>query len=262
MTRRAALAVLAMLALVSAYEPDKVTDGPLNPNVRNLGAAGRQPPPDLGANSLRVRIAPSFSHNFFAIDFAPQPKDCLTPHGGTIDEVDRDEPRFCRDVLVTYALIARPGIKIKVATGRWTFHIPVADYRALAEGIDMRLDAWRGIPIVTDAKDGLQWITVNSDGTGVGVERARDGKIRSVANNDLDSQAPNNPAAFAKSEVQRLLLIYGPSGKVPRDGDWNIRDRGRLPNDPCLIAEFATPDPDGYGVGKDACAKALKARRP
>ncbi len=56
-------------------------------------------------------------------------------------------------------------------------------------------------------------------------------------------------------EVKRLLLIYGPSGKVPRDGDWNIRDRGPLPNDPRLIAEFATPDPDGYGVGKDACAK-------
>ncbi len=38
----------------------------------------------------------------------------------------------------------------------------------------------RGIPIVTDAKDGTQWITINSDGTDAGVERARDGRIRSV----------------------------------------------------------------------------------
>ena len=143
--RRAALAGLAMLALVGAYDPDKVKEGPLDPGARNIGASGGQPLPDLGANSLRVRITPSFSQNFYAIDFAPQPKDCLTPHGGTIDEVDKDEPRFCRDVLVTYALIARPGLTAKVATGRWTFHIPVADYRALVEGIDMRLDAWMTI---------------------------------------------------------------------------------------------------------------------
>ncbi len=92
--RRAALVGLAMLALIGAYDPDKVKEGPLDPGCGEISAHQGQPLPDLGANSLRVRITPSFSQNFYAIDFAPQPKDCLTPHGGMIDEVDKDEPRF------------------------------------------------------------------------------------------------------------------------------------------------------------------------
>lgn len=253
--RRAAVAGLAFFALIGAADPGAVVNEPLDSPVPVRGAGG------LGANGLRVRIAPSFSENHYAIDFAPQPRDCITPHGGTADEVAKVEQRFCRDVLVTYALVARPRVSWKVATGRWTFHIPVSDYRELVEGIDARLDKWRGMEEVTsiDPKTGETTLIIVSDGTSVGLERIRDGRVRSVVNNLRDRLVISNPASFAKSEVQRLLLIYGPSGKVPRDGDWNINSRSIYPDDPCAaINDFVVPDPDGYGVGNDPCARALR----
>lgn len=248
--RRAALAGLAMLALTGAYKPDSVVDGPLDPDpavVRDKMSL--QPLAALGGNGLRVQISPTFSHYAYAIDLAPQPSGCVTPHGGTAVEVERDAPRFCRDVMVTYVRLFRTSGQGGNRIERWVFHVPVADYRALAEGLDVRLDGWRG-------PAGLALI---ADGTYVGIERIRDGRIRSVGNNYWDALAPNNPATFAKSELQRLLLIYGPSGKVPRDADWTVNDRKGAPSDPCAIPDFAVPDHDGYGVGGDACARALKS---
>jgi hypothetical protein len=246
MMRRAALAGLAMLALTGANNPDAVSDGPLGDAPLRPGVLTLPPLSSVGANGLRIQIAPSFSQYYYAVDFAPQPMGCLTPHGGTLEEVKRDEPRFCTDVLVIYTLAARLPPQGK--GGRWVFHIPVVDYRGLLEGLDARLDGWHG-------PGGLALV---ADGTFVGVERVRNGKVRSAGNNYWDALAPNNPATFAKAEVQRLLLIYGPSGKVPRDADWNISDRKGLPFDPCAIPDFAVPDHDGYGVGGDACARALK----
>ncbi len=255
--RRAALAVLAWVALTGAYDPDKVADGPLE----SWPPFARLPPlADAGDNALRVRISPTFSYYGYVVDFAPQPRGCLTPYGGNADDIDRDAPRFCRDVLVTYRIARKGEGTSPDRSGTWTFHIPVTDYRALVEGVDPRLDRWKGVDNGPPRADGSVEIVIVSDGTSVGVERRKDGKVRSMSNNYGDDLAIGNPASFAKSQVQRLLLLYGPSGKVPRDADWNVNGRTDRPDDPCALPVFATPDPDGYGVGRDACAQALKRR--
>jgi hypothetical protein len=187
----------------------------------------------------------------------------VTPHGGLADAVERDSPRFCRDVQVTYALIRRGDVRGGAdQSGRWTFHIPVADYRALVEAVDGRLARWLGPNhLMHDPATGAQRIVIMADGTSTALERVRDGKVRSVGNNYDDGIAPHNPAAFARAEVQRLLLLFGPAGKVPRRDDWAVSGgRPSHSDDPCLTFDFAQPDPDGWGVGEDDCARVLKAR--
>ncbi|MBO9582148.1 MAG: hypothetical protein J7498_14755 [Sphingobium sp.] len=193
-------------------------------------------------------IEPSFSDFIYAVDYAPQPKDCLTPRGGTLSELEKVEHLFCRDVLVTYRMLAQEQYKGVGAPRQWTFHIPVEEWRAFAEGLDQRLDGWQG----------RKWSA--ADGTTAAVERIRDGRIRSVVNNIAEYEAPLNPAYFAQTETQRLLLLFGPSGIVPRTSNWTVRKDGD-PDWPCSSQQFATPDPDGWGIGEDRCARWLKERR-
>jgi len=246
--------VVALLAsmLAGCDQPHgTVVDGPVDKETWDPAlVASLTPLSSLGDNAVRVTIQPSFSDYFYAIDFAPQPKSCLTPHGGTVDEIDKVEHRFCKDVLVTYRVVEKKSEEEQPAAKQWTFHLPVEDWRNLAEGLDRRMDRWRGAACCM------------TDGTSTAVERALDGKLRSVENNagEYELESLGNPAWFAQTEVQRLLLLYGPAGVVPRATDWTVY-REDDPLWPCSPAQFATPDPDGWGVGEDRCAQWLRQRR-
>ena len=243
--RRAALAGLAML-LMGADAPDEAREP--YPTLASL-----PPLSSLGDNGLRVIIAPSRAFYAYAVDFRPPPKNCVTPGS------DRPDALLCRNVRVSYHIVLRQGEPKPDRSGRWSFHIPEYEYAPLEAGIDLRLDRWNERKAIADVA-GPDAIVLMADGTATGVIRVKDGKVRFMSNNLGDATALGNPAAFARSEVQRLLALHGPSGKVPRRADWTVS--GGLVVDPCPRDDFAEPDPDGFEVGEDACTQAPKAKSP
>ena len=121
------------------------------------------------------------------------------------------------------------------------FALPEEDFRTLMESFDANTRGWHG--------ERSGW----TDGTGIAVERVRDGVVTSMDSNS-QGWSQRNPAVRLLGDVQRLALAYGPSGTVPRSYSWHVQSRIEYP---CADIGLNTPDPDGFGIGNDLCGQAL-----
>lgn len=222
--------------------PGMIIDGPLAEPIHT----GLHPLRTLGRNGMRVSIDPSFGDYGYVVDFIPRPFDCYLAPGRHFDE-ERHRREGCRMIAVRYTIFGRdeaPEPRIR----RFSFHVPEEEYREVVADFDRLARRWRG-------SDGGVL-----DGTGVGVEQFREGRLRSIDSNAPTMFKPDNPAANMRLHVHRLLLAYGPAGAVPRNSDFAV-GRREFEELPCMAQSFDEPDPDGFGAGQDACAKDL-ARPP
>lgn len=200
----------------------------------------------LGRNGMRVSIAPSFGDYGFVIDFIPQPFDCYLATGRSFDE-ERHRREGCWMIAVRYTTFGgdeAPEPRIR----RFNFHVPEEEYREVVADFDRLARRWRGSD------------SAILDGTGVGVEQFREGRLRSIDSNVPTMIEPDNPAANMRLHAHRLLLAYGPAGAVPRNSHFTV-GRREFEELPCMAQSFDEPDPDGFGAGQDACAREL-ARPP
>ncbi|HEX8193096.1 MAG TPA: hypothetical protein VF552_09365 [Allosphingosinicella sp.] len=206
---------------------------PLHPRLEPLSSLGR--------NGLRVSISPSFGLYHFVADFIPQPLDCYIP-AERLDQ-HRYEVEGCGMIAVRYTIFGRdqaPEPHIR----RFNFHVPESEYREAVAEFDGLARRWRG------GSGGML------DGTSVGVEQFREGRLRSMQTNATIGAEPNNPAAHLLPSVHRLLLAYGPAAAVPRASGFTV-EAAEANDFPCMGQAFADPDPDGFGTGQDACARQM-----
>lgn len=200
------------------------------PPARAIIADGPAPPellegfdPDgelgvLGSNGLRASISPSFGEARFQIDIAP---DGLRLPGA-------------------------PNVRYRIwhEGGSVEEHRLIASYedvREVVELFDARADRWRGTT------------GFGTDGTSVIAERVTAKNTSHGHSNAHPGQDPLNPMAGLRVDLNRLLLAYGPTGRVPRLRDWHIWPAVHA-EAPCHGGDYNTPDPDGIGAGSDACA--------
>jgi hypothetical protein len=229
-------------ALGGRPAPGRLSAGPLPEPLH----PGLEPLASLGRNGMRVSVSPSFGLYHFVADFIPQPLDCYLPTEPADEE--RYEAEGCWMIAVRYTVLGRdeaPEPRIR----RFNFHVPEQEYRDAVEEFDRLARPWRG-----GSGGGL-------DGTRVGVEQFRDGRLRSMATNAPIGFEPHNPAAHLLPNVHRLLLAYGPAGAVPRASGFTVRPAEES-DYPCMGQTFADPDPDGFGAGEDPCARQLAEPPP
>jgi len=237
---RIALLTLSVLLTACSERAAQVIDGPL-PEDRaiSLSDSGGERLATVGADGFRMLIAPSFGHYRYYLSLRRLPAGCV-PRSRQRDD-GADAGRGCGPALLNVRRIDQKVGQVRAAT----FFIPGEEAEALVEELDARLDQWRG----TNAR----W----SDGTGVALERVRNGRVRSMDTNQPAFDAPDNPAAQLKGDLHRILLAYGPGGFAPRSSDWQVR--GAEPeDDPCNQPELATPLNQGFGVGDSDCDAARR----
>ncbi len=218
---------------------DKLFDGPLRlPVIENGARRGMPPLESLRPNGIRVSIAPTFGDQAFIVDFVPQPLNCYLPDDGNFVET-RWPHEGCAYIRVDYSIIDQrddraPAQRHRFIIPEEAFRVAVIEFNGLAE-------QWRG------SHQG--W----TDGTMVGIEQYRGGRLRSI-----ESNAPySHPVAAFTHQVHRLLLAFAPTGTVPRSYDFTIET---LAEYPCQGTSFNVADADGFGVGDDPCARFLAER--
>jgi hypothetical protein len=178
----------------------------------------------LGAEGVRVMIRPSFGE----VDY-----DIYLSRGGL------DIPSKAKALV---RVVSKHG-----APREYQFDIPDEDLMVTLDAYDLRARRWMG-------ETGL-----GADGTAIFVERVRDGAITSMHSNSNAGWSPGNPAVQLGSDVLRLMLAYGPSGVFPRSYDWHV-SAGEHADYPCAGYDLNGADPDGFGVGADACAQFKRGR--
>ncbi|HZF95605.1 MAG TPA: hypothetical protein VEZ20_12130 [Allosphingosinicella sp.] len=222
-------------ALGGPIPHDRLADAPLaeklHPNLEPLATLGR--------SGMRVSISPSFGVYHFVVDFLPRPHDC--------DLAARTEGDGCGEVVARYTVIGRDEAP-PPAVRRFNFHVPEEEYREAVAAFDRLAERWRG------SRTGLL------DGTSIGIEQFRGGRLRSMRSNSSAHFEPDSPSAALAVHVHRLLLAYGPTGAVPRNAGFTVEPRDD-DDYPCMAQTFDTPDPDGLGAGADACARQIAAPR-
>lgn len=240
---------LALLVLAPAacdrQRTARLVDGPAEfSRAGHLARHGVPPSASVGPNGMRATIAPSFGDYWFVVDFVPRPANCYL----LLDQdPDRAPPpsRSCGPIEVRYAIIGAEGRAS--GTRHYRFLVPPEDFREAGSLFNRLARRWRGAE------------NQALDGTMIAVEQYQDGRLRSITTNDDAMTAPDNPAAMFLLAVHRLLLSYAPTGTVPRAYSFTVT---RHPDVwPCQGDEFATPDPDGFGIGEDACARHLARHR-
>jgi len=166
----------------------------------------------------------------------PRPAGCELPKSWSEPE---PVPRWCEVAEIHYVVIPphRPN-----DARHYRFIVPIEDFADIAKDFATLASRWRG------GEGGML------DGTSITVEAWREGHLRSIMTNETQ---PDNPAAMTALGVHRMLLAYAPSGTVPRARSFDIADDGSYP---CQTPGFATSDPDGLGVGDDACARQRSLR--
>ena len=134
--------------------------------------------------------------------------------------------------------------RVNVSFEDFRFIVPQEDGREVLIAADRLSTTWSG--------SGRKSV----GGTYVSFELITDGQVRSMDAKASFAGDYNNPAAFVAAEVHRLALAYGPVGEIPRRYDWHSfeSEGGRFP---CNNLGLNVPDPDGFGVGDDACARSL-----
>jgi hypothetical protein len=187
----------------------------------------------LAPNGMRVGISASEQDLHFFVDFKPLPHGCLLSYRGTADE----KVLSCERVEVDYTLIdIRDNRPVVRSTHR--FEVPEADFGSANEAFNAAAESWPG-----DVD------TAIVGGTWVEVEQFVDGMLRSASTN---LPTPSAPTSVLLTHVHRLLLAYAPAGTVPRSSVFAAEEAAEYP---CIGAEMNTPDPDGFGVGTDACGR-------
>lgn len=224
--------LLAACSEPSAEVIDKVIDGPLSGD-RAISAsdAGGGQLSSVGSDGFRVLIEPSFGRYRYYLSFRQLPSGCLLRARQRRD--GSDSGRVCGPGRIHVRRIDQNDGQVLTAE----FFIPGEEADTLLEDLDARLTRWRG----TD--------TLTYDGTGVSLERVRNGSVISI---DTNHVGPDNPASQLLGDLQRILLAYGPSGFAPRSGNWSVRS-AEPEDDLCNHPELATPLNRGFGVGDSDC---------
>ncbi|MDP8995113.1 MAG: hypothetical protein M3N07_09070 [Pseudomonadota bacterium] len=222
-------------ALGGREAPGKLADGPLGESAHPR----LEPLTTVGRDGMRVSISPSFGDYRFLVDFVPQPLDCYLAAGSEFNQ-QRWEREGCHWIAVRYSVIG-PGEGPEANLRRYDFIVPEEEFRGAVAQFNRLARRWRG-------GEGAVL-----DGTSVGIEQYRRGRLRSMATNAPLAIEPSNPAANLLLEVHRLLLAYGPSGAVPLNGSFAVGG----PASSCMARTFNAPDPDGFGAGDDPCAREL-----
>lgn len=232
--RAAAIGVALLLASCSDRN-SKIVEGPLTGDEAiPADVAGGERLADLGTEGLRVLIEPSFGRYRYYLSLRRSPRDCL-PRDIRSDD-GSDAARACGPTRVRARRIDQRAGRVQVAG----FFLPAEESDDLFETLDARLQTWRGTTSL--------WL----DGTGVSLERVRQGRVRSMTSNQPASADDGNPAARLRDDLLRILLAYGPAGFAPRAGDWNVR-HGQSAEDPCNDTALATPLDRGFGAGDSDC---------
>lgn len=226
----------AVIYAAATFSRSALADGPLSGPL--LPRQSMPPLASLGRNGMRVSIAPFDGDYAFLVDFIPLPHDCFLPAEPAFDPA-RFPREGCREVEVRYGRIGQHRLAGQMHFDQ--FIAPEGDYRDLVARFEAMAHNW------SDPHGTL-------DGTPIGVEFYREGHLRSLSSNDA---GPASPTAVLGVAVHRLLLAYGPAGAVPRSSNFMIA--GVEPGFPCMGTDFVSPDPDGFGSGDDACARARAA---
>lgn len=196
-----------------------------------------------GTDGLRVYIEPSFGEFYYRFEIVPQPEGCITVWP---DEEFAEHKNYCAHYLVRMRKQASQNGQPSTAADfeDFRFILPQEDARELLGVSDRLAQTWTGDRSVT------------LDGTSIAFELTKRGKTRSMISNESLVTDHRNPAAWIGAEMHRLALAYGPTGHIPRLYDWhsNESDDGRFP---CNNPGLNVPDPDGFGVGDDTCARSL-----
>lgn len=213
-------------------------DGPLSGNhAIPERASGGETLADLGPDGVRVLIAPTFGRYAYYLSLRRLPAGCL-PRDRRPDDGSADG-RACGPSRVDVRRIDQ--FDKSVATAR--LFLPPEESDALFDTLDARLGRWRG------SNSG------GTDGTGIDLERVRDGRVTSLSSNVY--AGPEHPAALLSRDLHRILLAYGPDGFAPRSYDWNVRQPGDN-RDPCNDPALATPLDRGFGLGNSDCDAAKR----
>jgi hypothetical protein len=192
---------------------------------------------------MRVYIEPSFGDFDYRFEIVPQPTGCVA----IWPEEEFDEKKnYCAYYLVRMRKqVTQSGDKRRIGIFKdFNFILPQEDARELFGVADRLSAAWQG---------GASGYV---DGTSVAFELVKNGGVRSMRSASGMDGAKISPAAWIAAEVHRFALAYGPAGQVPRGSDWHsyVNSDGRFP---CNNPGLNVPDPDGFGVGDDACARSL-----
>lgn len=196
-------------------------------------ASGGEKLSDLGRDGLRVLIEPSFGRYAYYATLRWTPSGCIPRARARTDGSDR--ARICQASRVRVRRIDAASGTVAFAQ----FHVPRQDSDALVEQLDIRLARWEGPNFVS------------TDGTGVSLERVRDGQTRSMSSNGSPQFDVNNPAAQLRGDLLRILLAYGPAGFAPRAEDWHV-DRPGDDWGGCSPG-LAQPLDRGFGAGNSDC---------
>lgn len=200
----------------------------------------------VGKDGMRVYIEPSFGDFSYRFEIVPQPSDCATRW---IDDDSDARGKACAHYLVRMLKVSTTPIEPSGSTKRedFRFILPAQSAEELFNVADQMSDRWRGTNVM--------WL----DGTGVSFELHKRGRVRSMSSNGLLSHDYRNPAAWVAAELHRFALAYGPEGQIPLNPDWHsyVPEGGGFP---CGIAGLNVSDPDGFGVGDDACARSLAGK--
>lgn len=201
-----------------------------------------------GADGLRVYIEPSFGEFDYRFEIVPQPQGCITIWP---DEDFAENKDYCGHYLVRMRKqVSRNSRSVAQAQFEdFRFVLPQEDARQLLGVSDRLAQAWVG------GRSGTL------DGTSIAFELTKRGKTRSMISNESLDTDHRNPAAWIGAEMHRLALAYGPTGQIPRRYDWHSNLHGD-PRFACNDPGQNTPDPDGFGVGHDACARSLADQPP
>lgn len=197
----------------------------------------------VGKDGMRIYIEPSFGDFSYRFEIVPRPSDCATRW---IDIDNDDRGKACAHYLVRMRKVSTTPIEPGGSAIRedFRFILPVQSAEELFNVADQMSDRWRGTTV---------WWT---DGTVVSFELHKLGQVRSMYSNAPLSYDYRNPAAWVAAELHRFALAYAPNGQIPLNSDWHsyAPESGGFP---CGIAGLNKPDPDGFGVGDDACARSL-----
>ncbi|MBX3594663.1 hypothetical protein [Sphingomonas sp.] len=191
----------------------------------------------MDPDGVRVLIAPTFGRYAFYLSLLRLPTGC-PPRDRRPDDSSADS-RACGPSRVDVRRIDQ--FDKSVATSR--LFLPPEESDTLFATLDTRLTRWRGSNLG------------GTDGTGIALERVRDGRVTSMSSNI--SAGADNPAVMLSGDLHRILLAYGPDGFPPRSWDWNVRQPGDE-RDPCNEPALATPLERGFGLGDSDCDAAKR----
>lgn len=197
----------------------------------------------IGKDGMRVYIEPSFGAFSYRFEIVPQPGDCAARW---LDEDAGIQAKACAHYLVRMRKVSTTPIEPGGPAKRedFRFILPAQSAEELFNGAHEMSNRWRGTTV--------SWL----DGTAVSFELHKRGRVRSMYSNGPLSYDYRNPAAWVAAELHRFALAFGPEGQIPLNPDWHsyAPEGGGFP---CGIAGLNVPDPDGFGVGDDACARSL-----